>query len=145
MALSASETRRVIVVSLLVGIPAVAWWLFGFSTTRGRGWTLRTQRYFGRVVRADLDSNGDRKPEDSLLFSWRQPMRHHQPPTAILSDRDQDGRWDLWIVRGGRDAEGFPLATFKVDTDRDGKPDWTFVDHWQSTHTYDKIRARRGF
>lgn len=121
------------------------WWLFGFSTTHAFGGTLRTQRYFGRIVRADLDGNGDGRIEQSFRYSWRIPMRHHQPPESVLSDHDSDGRWDLWVVPGGKDAGGFPLATFSVDTDRDGRPDWVFVDQWQSQNTYARIKARRGF
>jgi hypothetical protein len=139
------KRRRILVMLASAASLVAAWWLFGFTTTHHLNGTVRTWRVFGRITKADIDWDGDGVIDQSLRFTWGNPMRHHQPPVITMSDHDADGRWDLWVVPGGEDTERYPLATFSVDTDRDGRPDWTFVDHWQSQETYPKIRARRGF
>lgn len=137
--------REEVIVVACVAVLAAGWWLFGFSTESLHSVSMRLHRVWGRVVRADIDSNSDGQVDQSLRFSWREPMYHHQPPQRVLTDADYDGRWDLWVVPGRSDTDGYPLATFSVDTDGDGRADWTFVDRWQSREAYAKIRARRGF
>lgn len=132
-------------VLIFVASVAVAWWLFGFSKDRDELLTTTRYRLFGRVVRIDTDFKNDGVVDSSLRYTWRNPARHHEDPRIIFSDHDADGRWDLWIVPGGKDAAGFPLATFRVDTDRDGRADWTFVDQYASERTYARISAGRGF
>ena len=70
-------------------------------------------------------------------------MRHHQPPQLIISDRNYDGRWDLWITPLDADPQGYAQSRFSVDTNDDGRPDWTFVAH--DGEGSGRIRKRRGF
>ncbi len=140
------KQRTAVLCVFAFGAFGAAWWLFGFTTTEHTaGGTLRAHRYFGRVVRVDLDRDADRVIDHSFRYSWRVPLRPHQPPQTVLSDYDSDGRWDLWVVPVGHDGAGYPLARFRVDTDGDARPDWSFVDHWQSDDAYAKIKAGRGF
>lgn len=124
---------------------AVLWWLFGFSTIPAPTGTLRLQRSWGRVIRADADFDGDGRIDESMRYTWRNPMQHHQEPALIVSDRNADGRWDLWIAAVGNDGEGYPLARFSVDTNGDGIADWSFVARSQDQAVYERIKARRGF
>ena len=133
---------------ILAAVAAVSslplgWWLFGSTTARVGDAELRMVRSFGRVVRAEADANGDGRVDEKYLFSWSRPMRHHQPPRLILSDRNHDGRWDLWVTPLKPDAQGYAQSRFDVDTDRDGKPDWTFVEHDGKGSSI--VRARRGY
>jgi hypothetical protein len=135
--------RRLVVASVVLASVPLAWWLFGSSTTRLGPATLRMPRLFGRVVRAEADTNGDGRVDEKYVFSWNQPMRHHQPPRMIISDRNHDGRWDLWITPLDDDDQGYARSRFDVDTDGDGRADWSFVEH--DGEGARKVRARRGF
>ncbi len=126
--------------AVLIALATAGWWLFGFSIERMGPSTLRMHRWFGRVVRAEMDRDGDGRVEQAFLFSWRIPMEPHQRPLEVVTDSDRDGRWDVWTIP--RDGD---RATYRVDTNGDGRPDWTFHDRWHSPEAWAKIRARRGF
>lgn len=135
--------RKILAGVVLLALGTLGWWLFGYSTVEFGGGEMRLLRFFGRVVRAEADVNGDGRVDEQYLFSWSEPMRHHQPPQSIISDRNLDGRWDLWITPLEPDSEGYALSRYDVDTDADGRPDWRFVAH--PGDSLKLIRDRRGF
>lgn len=122
---------------------ALAWWLFGFSILRMGDGTMVKYRSFGRVVRVDSDANGDGRIEERFVFSWSRPMGGDERPQAIFADADSDGRWDLWIMFAGRTRNRDEVLRYAVDTDGDGRADWTFEDI--ATEAVPRIRAKRGF
>jgi hypothetical protein len=99
--------RTLVLFVAIAGLASLVWGLFGYSISAFAGGELRTRRFFGRVVRAEADVNGDGRMDEEYVYSWSEPMRHHQPPQRILSDRNFDGRWDLWITPISPDADGY--------------------------------------
>ena len=135
--------RLLFLIGVLLHPVAIAWWLFGFRTVRLGETTMYMRRSFGRVVRVDSDGNGDGRVDEQYLYSWTRPMGGDERPRTILADADLDGRWDLWITFAGRSRNHSPLLRYAVDTDGDGRADWTFEDI--AAEAVPRIRAKRGF
>ena len=144
---------EVFLLTVIIVTAATGWWMFGYSKFRGptmhghryvpAGRTLWTYRSMGREVRLDIDDDGDGRVDQSSRYSRECPAEWHCPPRLIVSDRDRDGRWDLWIDPQNVDDQGYSRARYRVDTDRNGRPDWTFVG--REVDADERIRARRGF
>lgn len=135
--------RLLLVIGVLLHPAALVWWLFGFKTVPLGEGRMVMRRSFGRVVRVDSDANGDGRMDEQYLFSWRRPMGGDERPRTILADANFDGRWDLWITFAGRSRNHDAVLRYAVDTDGDGRADWTFEDI--AAEAVPRIRARRGF
>jgi hypothetical protein len=149
-----SRRRAVLTVGIVLGLIAIAWWLFGFSTHRIVGSKMTLHRFFGRVTRIDSEIPVEGKTiRERLLFSWSKPWVNFDPLTdcaaifpEVWQDRNGDGKWDTWLRRVGPDAKGHCQVEYQVDTTLSGKPDWTFVlDYGDYKKADAMIKARRGF
>jgi hypothetical protein len=138
-------------VATTVCLLSVAWWQFGVTVYRLGDRTAVEQRVLGRVTAIHVLAGLAER--ERFLFPWSEPFEHGDPLTecaAILPehwlDLNSDGRWDTWLKRLGPDGAGRCSVQYLVDTDLDGRSDWTFVLRFSE---YDKgtamMKARRGF
>lgn len=107
-------------------------------------------RVFGRMVRLQaFDAHGVEVMR--VMGSYEDSLDGCFPTTdcgaifpAQIFDDDADGRWDRWSrrIRNGERC----FIEYRVDTDRDGEPDWTFLARWEDyEETAAAIKERRGY
>ena len=143
-----SSRRRGAAVVVALG---VFWWLFGISVLQGGSHPIVLQRVFGRVTRVHM-LVGFRET-DRLLYPWSMPFTPGDPVSSCGAihpqwwmDRNDDGRWDTWLVGVGPDKDGECGYEYRVDTTLSGKPDWTFTKPFlKKEEAMALIKARRGF
>jgi hypothetical protein len=139
-------------IGVVVVLAASIWWLFGVSIARTGQLTYVSRRVFGRVTRVHVLDHTLTERE-RFVFSWTEPFENGDPVTecaAIFPERwldmNGDGTWDTWLRRLGPDAAGHCRVEYRVDTTRDGEPDWMFA---RNLAEYDEAKAaivaRRGF
>lgn len=114
------------------------------------GGTVVGHYVFGRLVRLQYyDASG--VEVQRVLGTYEDSLDGCMPVTecaaihpAELFDDDADGRWDRWSRRIRKGEKCF--IEYRVDTDRDGESDWTFVARWADyDETAAAVRARRGY
>ena len=135
-------------------VVGVGWWLFGFSTHCEGPFTTTMHRRFGRVTRVDLSaSDGRRITRERILYTWTEPYEAGDPitscaaiPPEVWQDRNDDGKWDTWLLRVGPDNQGNCSTEYRVDLTNDGRADWTFISpHGAHEQARRQIETRRGF
>lgn len=153
MGRSRLNRKRATIAGAAVIMLGAAWWLFGFEVHRLGGRTLVFRRVFGRVTTVHrLIGLSER---ERYVFPWSEPYRHgHASPLIgcaaifpmVLRDDNSDGQWDIWLYRTGPDAAGECRQEYRVDTDLDGQPDWTFAKDFNDyKEAAEMVKARRGF
>ena len=105
-------------------------------------------RWFGRVVAVDLDVNRDGTADAGSKFSWSAPYEGildgpgcFYPEARSWQDTNSDGLVDTWYhVVEQRDGAPCVYAFF-IDTNADGRHDWSFTSNDTET-AFQDIKKR---
>ena len=125
------KRTAVLVIGLLACIGSLCWWLFGWSTEGPDGFTITADRFFGRVVRLSIDSDGDGRINETWRYSWKRQHFPHREPMEKISDTDRDGKWDTWatpVQDPDTVSSGELEWRYRLDTTGDSVADVDFVE-----------------
>ena len=142
----------IVTVVVTVGLCAVSWWLFGWTSYEHSVFgKVTATRFLGRYVKVASDADFDGHPDFETRWPWSEPYIGNINATCgdpawthNRSDRNLDGQWDTWQERP--DRENPCTLVIKADLDGDGNPDLIEECAFhQSQERIEEIDRERGF